>query len=71
MKHYMSVELLSIFRVSSAPTNPKPPIENFLATVLVLPQNIFVMLNQIIFYCVAVLKRAALQLPCVATTSLN
>jgi len=33
-----------------------------------LPQNIFVALNQIIYYCVAVLKRAALQLHYVATT---
>jgi len=32
-----------------------------------LPQNIFATLNQIIFYCVAVLKRAALPLHCVAT----
>jgi len=29
------------------------------------------MLNQIIFHCVAVLKRAAVQLHCVATTSLD
>jgi len=33
-----------------------------------LPQNIFVTLNQIILCCVAVLKRAALQLHYVATT---
>ena len=33
-----------------------------------LPQNIFVTPNQIIFYCVAVLKEVALQLHCVATT---
>jgi len=32
------------------------------------PQNIFVTLNQIILYCVAVLTRAALQLHYVATT---
>jgi len=31
---------------------------------VMLPQNIFVTLNQIILYCVAVLKRAALQLLC-------
>jgi len=40
-----------------------------------LPQNIFVTLNQIIFYCVTVLKRTALQLHCAAnaavTTSLD
>jgi len=35
---------------------------------VMLPQNIFVTLNQIILYCVAVLKRAALQLHYVATT---
>ena len=35
MKHYKSVEFLSIFRMSSPPhRNAKPPIENFLATVL-------------------------------------
>jgi len=33
-----------------------------------LPQNIFVTLNQIILYCVAVLKKTALQLHYVATT---
>jgi len=33
-----------------------------------LPQNTFVTLNQIILYCVADLKRAALQLHFVATT---
>ena len=31
---------------------------------VMLPQNIFVTLNKIILYCVAVLKRAALQLHC-------
>jgi len=36
---------------------------------VMLPQNIFVTLNQIILYCVAVLKRAALQLHYVATTT--
>jgi len=35
---------------------------------VILPQNIFVTLNQIILYCVTVLKRAALQLRYVATT---
>jgi len=35
VKHYKSVEILSIFRMSSPPTLPQsPPIENFLATVL-------------------------------------
>jgi len=41
MKHYKSVEILSIFSVKPPSTNPKapaktqsPPIENFLATVL-------------------------------------
>ena len=35
MKHYKSVEFLSIFRIWSPPRkNAKPPIENFLATVL-------------------------------------
>jgi len=33
-----------------------------------MPQNIFVTLNKIILYCVAVSKRAALQLHYVATT---
>jgi len=33
-----------------------------------LPENIFVTLYQIILYCVAVLKRSALQLHYVATT---
>jgi len=33
-----------------------------------LPQNIFVTVNQIIFYCEPVLKRAALQLHSVATS---
>jgi len=33
-----------------------------------LPQNIFVTLIQIMLYCVAVLKKAALLLHCVATT---
>jgi len=42
MTHNKSVEILSIFRVSSPPAqtqsprgNAKPPIENFLATFLV------------------------------------
>jgi len=30
---------------------------------VILPQNIFAMLNQIIFYCVAISRRVALQLP--------
>jgi len=35
MKHYKSVEFLSIFRVSSLPrTNAKPPTEKFLAMVM-------------------------------------
>jgi len=35
MKHYKSVDILSIFGVSSPPRrNAKPPIENFLATIL-------------------------------------
>jgi len=35
MKHYKSVELLSVFRMSSSPAQTQsPPIENFLATVL-------------------------------------
>jgi len=34
MKHYKSVEFLSIFRMSSPRKNAKPPTENFLATVL-------------------------------------
>jgi len=35
MKHYKSVEFLSIFRMSRPPTQTQsPPIENFLATVL-------------------------------------
>jgi len=33
-----------------------------------MPQNIFVTLNQIIFHCAFALKRAALQIHCVATT---
>jgi len=33
-----------------------------------LPQNIFVTLNQVLFYYVALLKRRALQLHCVPTT---
>jgi len=33
---------------------------------VILPQNIFAMFNQIICYCVAVSRRAALQLPGVA-----
>jgi len=36
-----------------------------------LPQNIFATLNQIMFHCVAVLKRAVVQLHCVTTTSLD
>jgi len=36
MKHYKSVEFLSIFEVSSPPAQTQsPPIENFLATVVV------------------------------------
>jgi len=42
MKHYKSVEILSIFRMPTPRTNLKPPaetqshpIENFLATVLI------------------------------------
>jgi len=36
MKHYKSVEFLSIFRMSSLPPaqTQSPPTENFLATVL-------------------------------------
>jgi len=33
-----------------------------------LPQNIFATLHQIILYCVAALKRVALQLHCVTMT---
>jgi len=33
-----------------------------------LPRNIFVTLNQILFHCLTVLKRVALQLQCVVTT---
>jgi len=36
-----------------------------------LPQNIFAMLNQIIFYSLDVLESAAVQLHCVETTSLD
>jgi len=37
MKHYKSVEFLSIFRMLSPPHKRKaPPIDNFLATVLCL-----------------------------------
>jgi len=35
MKHYKSVELLPIFKISSFPTHTQSPrIENFLATVV-------------------------------------
>jgi len=38
MKHYNSVEFLSIFRMSRPPTETQsPPIENFLVTVLPKP----------------------------------
>ena len=42
-----------------------------LATVnfsVILPQNIFAMFDQIIFYCLVVSRRAALQLSCDSTT---
>ena len=40
MKHYKSVEFLSIFRMSSHPAQTQsPPIENFLATVLPKPRR--------------------------------
>jgi len=41
MKHYKSVEILSIFRMSSPRTRQSPPIKNFLATVLSLLLIIF------------------------------
>jgi len=40
MKHYKSVEFLSIFTMSGHPAETKsPPIENFLATVLPGPRR--------------------------------
>ena len=38
---------------------------------VMLSKNIFVMLDQIMFYCVAIWRRATLQLPCVATSGVR